>query len=112
MTKDAFKSSPHYATAKRVFEHRMAAPEAWEESHEYAIAVRSWNRCHHPIERLRRRPFVQSFGFFALGVLSGMSVLTCVYAENSNTLLKQGEPHPGLSRVAPSGALVNPDRNG
>ena len=105
MTKDPFKSSPHYATAKRVFEHRMAAPEAWEESHEYAIAVRSWNRCHHPIERLRRRPFVQSFGLFALGMLSGLSVLTCVHAENPNTSLEQGEPHPGLS-------FVNPDRNG
>ena len=105
MTVDDFKSSPHYATAKRVFEHRMAAPEAWEESHEYAIAVRSWNRCHHPIERLRRHPFVYSFGLFALGMLSGMSVLNCVHAENPNTLLRQGEPHPGLS-------LVNPERNG
>ena len=105
MSSDDFKSSPHYATAKRVFEHRMAAPEAWEESHEYAIAVRSWNRCHHPIERLRRRPFVQSFGLFALGMLSGISVLTCSHAEIGKTLLEQGEPHPGLS-------LVNPDRNG
>ncbi len=105
MTKDPFKSSPHYATAKRLFEHRMAAPEAWEESHEYAIAVRSWNRCHHPIQRLRRRPFVQTVGIFALGMLSGVSVLTCSHAEIGKTLLEQGEPHPGLSHV-------NPVRNG
>jgi hypothetical protein len=38
-------------------------------------------------------------------MLSGMSVLTCVHAENPKTSLKQGEPHPGLS-------LVNPVRNG
>lgn len=107
-----FRQSPEVLTARLLYQHRMAAPEPFEESDEYAIAIKAWNRCNHPIQRLRRRPFVQTVGIFALGMLSGISVLTCSYAEMGKTLLKQGEPHPGLSRVAPSGALVNPDRNG
>lgn len=101
----SFRQSPEVLTARLLYQHRMAAPEPFEESDEYAIAIKAWNRSHRPINKLRRHPLVQNFGIFALGMLSGISVLTCSHAEMGKTLLRQGEPHPGHS-------LVNPDRNG
>ena len=101
----SFRQSPEVLTARLLYQHRMAAPEPFEESDEYAIAIKAWNRSHRPINKLRRHSLVQNFGIFALGMLSGISVLTCSHAEMGKTLLRQGEPHPGHS-------LVNPDRNG
>ena len=94
-----FERSTAYKVALERFKYRVAAPEAFDESHEYKDAFEKWS------ERriIDYRPCIKAFSCFAFGALAGLSLLTCVHAENPNTSLRQGEPHPGCSLVKPEG---------
>ena len=98
---EKFERSTAYKVALERFKYRVAAPEAFAESHEYQEAFERWSQR----RVIDYRASVKSFACFAFGALAGLSLLKCVHAENPNTSLKQGEPHPGLSHV-------NPERNG
>ena len=96
---EKFERSTAYKVALERFKYRVAAPEAFDESHEYQDAFKRWSKRRIIDYRARAK----SFACFAIGALSGLSLLTCVHAENPNTSLKQGEPHPGCSLVKPEG---------
>ena len=96
---EKFERSTAYKVALERFKYRVAAPEAFDESHEYQEAFKRWSQR----RVIDYRASVKSFACFAFGALAGLSLLTCVHAENPNTSLKQGEPHPGCSLVKPEG---------
>ena len=101
----SFRQSPEALTARLLYNHRLAAPEPFEESDEYKVAIQAYNRARSPLRPLRR-PLALSVALYLLGTAGcafGLSQF-CL-GETLKTLLKQGEPHPGL-------AFVNPERNG
>ena len=100
---ESFCDSGEYKTARLLFQHRMAAPESFDESPEHKLAVQAWNRSRHPITTFRQGFTLKTVGCFLGGVLCGLSLLSCVQAEYPNTSLKQGEPHPDCSLVKPEG---------
>lgn len=108
----SFRNSPEVLTARLLYNHRLAAPEPFEESDEYKVAIQAYNRARSPLRPLKT-PLLVALGIWGSCVaLCGLGLTQFCPGTYLKTLLKQGEPHPGLSRVAPSGALVNPDRNG
>ena len=108
----SFRNSPEVLTARLLYQHRLAAPEPFEESNEYEVAIQAYNRARSPLKPLKT-PLLVVLGIWgSCVVLCGLGLTQFCPGTYLKTLLKQGEPHPGLSRVAPSGALVNPDRNG
>lgn len=101
----SFRNSPEVLTARLLYNHRLSAPEPFEESDEYKVAIQAYNRARSPLRPLRR-PLAFTAGLYLLSSLAcafGLSQF-CL-GETIKTLLIQGEPHPGL-------AFVNPVRNG
>ena len=101
----SFRQSPEVLTARLLYQHRLSAPEPFEESDEYKVAIQAFNRARSPLRPLKT-PLLVVLGIW------GSCVVLCGFGLNQfcpgtylKTLLKQGEPHPGHS-------LVNPVRNG
>ena len=100
-----FRCSPELATAHRLYTHRLSAPVPFEESDEYAVAVQQFNRARSPLRPLKT-PLLVTLGIWgSCVVLCGLGLNQFCPGTQFKTLLKQGEPHPGLS-------FVNPVRNG
>lgn len=100
-----FKNSPEALTARLLYQHRLAAPEPFEESDEYQVAIQAYNRARSPLRALKA-PLLASLGIWgSCVVLCGLGLTQFCPGTYLKTLLKQGEPHPGL-------AFVNPVRNG
>ena len=101
----SFRNSPEVLTARLLYNHRMAAPVPFEESDEYKVAIQAYNRARSPL-RPFKTPFLVALGIWGSCVaLCGIGLTQFCPGTYLKTLLKQGEPHPGLS-------LVNPVRNG
>ena len=101
----SFRNSPEVLTARLLYNHRLAAPEPFEESDEYKVAIQAYNRARNPLRTLKT-PLLVSLGIWgSCFVLCGLGLTQFCPGTYLKTLLKQGEPHPGLSHV-------NPDRNG
>ena len=100
-----FRESPELATARRLYQHRLATPEPFKESDEYAIAVQQFNRGR-SYWQIAKKPLYVVLGIWgSCLVLCGAGLDAFCPGTHLKTLLKQGEPHPGHS-------FVNPVRNG
>ncbi len=100
-----FQNSPEALTARLLYNHRLSAPEPFEESDEYKVAIQAYKRARSPLRPLKT-PLLISLGIWGSCVaLCGLGLTQFCPGTYLKTLLKQGEPHPGL-------AFVNPDRNG
>ena len=101
----SFRQSPEVLTARLLYQHRLAAPVPFEESDEYQVAIQAYNRARSPLRALKT-PLLVTLGIWgACVVLCGLGLDQFCPGTHLKTLLKQGEPHPGLS-------FVNPVRNG
>ena len=100
-TEEEFERSTAYKVALDHFNYRVAAPEAFDESHEFQDAFAKWSGRRIP----NYRDSVKTFAGFAFGILWIAQLLHCVHVENANPLLKQGEPHPDCSLVNPRGTV-------
>ena len=100
-----FRQSPELATAHRLYTHRLSAPVPFEDSDEYAVAVQQFNRGR-SCWKVAKKPLYVVLGIWgSCLVLCGFGLNEFCPGTQLKTLLKQGEPHPGL-------AFVNPVRNG
>ena len=105
MSSREFRQSPELATAQRLYNHRMAAPVPFEESDEYQVAIQQFNRGRSNWQ-VAKKPLYVVLGIWgSCLVFCGLGLSQFCPGTQLKTLLKQGEPHPGLS-------FVNPVRNG
>ena len=99
----SFRQSPEVLTARLLYNHRLSAPEPFEESDEYQVAIQAYNRARSP-RRPLKTPLLVTLGIWgSCAVLCGLGLNQFCPGTQLKTLLKQGEPHPGLS------IIVKPD---